>query len=86
MILEYEDIARFIPQLRAEIYQELKREVESEKFISYPRGMQVHLCDGLVADKTYKRVRKLWNERDFPRRMKAGIKGVYLSELKEYLG
>lgn len=78
--VQYKDVEQLIPQLALAI----ERRIESNRFISYPTGMQKYLCDGEVSEKTYQRVRNLWNKPSFPRKGEGSIKGVYLSELKEY--
>ena len=84
MILEYEDIKQHIPRLVSDLKKEPREEIEKEKFISYPRGMQEFLCDGVINSATYKRVNKLWNKKGFPRKQIGNIKGVLLSDLLRY--
>lgn len=83
--LEHSDIKPLIPKLWAELKAELRHEMEKEVFLTYPKGMQKHLCDGEVSHKTYQRVRTMWNNPKFPRIDKDGIKGVRLSDLNNYL-
>lgn len=82
MIIEYDDIKPFIPRIKKELREELAKEKE-EKFLSYPRGMQEFLFNE-VTPQTYQRVYLLWNKRGFPRTNKPGLKGVWLSDLKNW--
>jgi len=74
-----------MPQLVLDLKRELMKALEEERFITYPEGLQKHLCDGEVSRKTYQRVHKAWNNPDFPRMEKDGIKGTNLSRLNEFL-
>lgn len=78
MILEYSDLRPHMFRLKQELLDELRKEIEDDKFLTYPKGMQDHF--GV----TYKRVWELWNAKGFPQRDFEGIKGVYLSELKQF--
>ncbi|MCR9254368.1 MAG: hypothetical protein NXI20_28400 [bacterium] len=78
MILEYEDIEKHLPRFVADLKRELMKELEKDKFISYPQGMQKHY--GI----SYKVAWKNWSKPNFPRKEKDGVKGAYLSDLKEY--
>lgn len=74
MIFERQDIERLAP-LFLDI---LREEIEKDKFLPYPRGIQEHL--GV----SYKRVNSMWNKPDFPR-IEKEVKGVYLSELNKWM-
>lgn len=79
MILEFKDIERFIPV----ITEQVRKEFEEERFLSYPKGLQEFLY-GKVTDATYQKVYSLWNKKDFPRIDKGGVRGIYLSDLKQW--
>ena len=83
MLFEEKEIDQLSQLVKVRIFAELQK--EQERFITYPHGMQEYLCDGVVEPKTYSRVYKMWNNPKFPRVIKDGIKGVYLSELRNYL-
>jgi len=74
MILEYEDIKQFMPVL----IKDLRESIDKEVFIKFPGGLMKHYG---VSRTT---VWKLWNKEGFPRVQVEGVKGVYLSELKEF--
>lgn len=76
--IEYQDFKKHLPQIIADV----RAAIEKDIFLSYPEGLQKHLCDGEVSEKTYQRVYKLWNDPRCPKRTIGKIKGVYLSELK----
>lgn len=81
--IEYSDIKELIPKIAKEIKAELREELEQEVFIDYPKGLQMFLFKR--ADRaTYQRVWELWKSDNFPRKNIGGIKGVYLSDLKDY--
>lgn len=74
--LEYEDIKPLMPVIREVLRQELLSELEVDRFLSYPKGMQEYL------DASYHMVYRLWIKKDFPRI--ENPKGVYVSELKKW--
>ena len=83
MLFEEKEIDQLSQLVKTRIFTELQQ--EQERFITYPNGMQKFLCDGQTDKKYYRRVYKMWNNPKFPRVIKDGIKGVYLSELRNYL-
>ena len=95
MQLEIEDIQQFIPQIANDLRIEITKALEEEIFISYPSGLINFLFSHDIdfdkrskdpKDRTYYlRVRKFWNDPEFPFIEKNGIKGVRLSDLNNYL-
>lgn len=81
MILEYSDIAPFIPAIKEEFRQEIAN--AKEEFLSYPRGMQDFLYNE-ITPATYQKVYALWNKKDFPRVDRDSMRGVWLTELKAW--
>jgi Fe-S cluster biosynthesis and repair protein YggX len=79
--LEFCDIKNLLPVITDSVRRELLKEIEKEDFFSYPDGLQQFLFHE-VSDKTYQRVRRLWNKPDFPRILEP--KGVYLKDLKKW--
>lgn len=74
-VLDYEiDIKPFIPV----IAKDLRHLIEKEVFIRYPQGLANHY--GISRKSAY----RIWTKKDFPRVEVGGVKGVYLSELKEF--
>lgn len=81
--LEYDDLRPYLNHLKKEIKEELLEELDKDKFLSYPRGLQEYLY-GKVNSATYQKVYVLWNTKGFPRNVKESLRGVYSKDLKNW--